>query len=1160
MHYHSTTTPQNGVHSPTGGVMSSGQKRQVSTNSGSTVAPYTLNPFHDVCRPVKMVIDPPGVAGSLSFVDDDAADGPLGSDEVKIRGLSFALNPAILGSNNDSAGLVDCAGVVTSLGSDMKDAFRIGDRVCCWNASAAVASQTRAKGCFVQRLPPSWSFKTGAALPRILSLAYYGLQDCAQVESGQTVLVKGASELLGQAVTLVATLLGLKVVAIVGTDTEKQALLSNSGAQPAHIFYSNDIALPDALLRLTRGAGLDAVLNASSTALPEDLIKSVAPFGTVVDMNGRSLFSPASDRSVKRVSFDATQLFRYRPFLASAAFKSILSLLPDEDIGSVFPLATVSIADALSALQIVESQTQAAKIVLLADDDAIVKIKASTAPKKVFTEFERLARAIANLSVPQEQKRRLLALITISQPSATEPEVADRSTPDHDGASAERHLAAVSSMSEARRVVLDEQLRKLVSLVAISADQVNLHEPLVDLGLDSLIVTDFKDWLGSKLGAEVAMHEVTNAPGLVALAELVAQRSKFVPDGLPEETTLTQASEVETVSRLPKSPTLLTNGAVNGVGSGTVHQDAGMNGNPPFVPNPLPKFPLPEINALCNAFLTGVKAFATPAEFNNTIAACEDFKRAGGPGRLIYDRAAARAADPAIENWEWELQLQRGFLDRRVSLTPFTSFWMGHPFSHQPHSQAERAALLACTVNNFKLKLEAGHVGPVVLNQQELTTAFYPWIFNAVRVPGIPSDAMQRHPNNNYCIVFWRGHAFKLSLSVGSRPATYPELHAAFELLLSQSVARSFVSILTSDNRPSWAKARQQLQRLDHQNAVSIAAIEAAAFTVSLDEAAPENVAERSRQFHLGGESDAANRWHDKSLQFVVCRNGISATLGEHSMLDALTLRPLSDAIGAAITNDAEAGVRAPAAATRAAVMPELLPLKTDATLEALISKVRAQYADTTKDADHAVFLFEGFGSTVLRAQKLSPKSVFQMVIQLAGYSIFGELTPCFESVNQAHYHLGRVDIIQVVNTQVAAFVKAARDPAVDMAERRSLLINATRAHVASVAKAGRNAGWERNLTALRALLNKGEPVPALFEDPIYKRVRPRLMMSNCFETGMLDKGCMWKDPNAIWMHYEVYEECVHFTVVTSAARRATQFCQHLKEATELVKQMIFLE
>jgi hypothetical protein len=241
-------------------------------------------------------------------------------------------------------------------------------------------------------------------------------------------------------------------------------------------------------------------------------------------------------------------------------------------------------------------------------------------------------------------------------------------------------------------------------------------------------------------------------------------------------------------------------------------------------------------------------------------------------------------------------------------------------------------------------------------------------------------------------------------------------------------------------------------------------------------------------------------------------------------MLDALTLSELNDAIATAISSNAQTDVRG-ALPTATAITPVSLPLKTDVTLNAHIDKVRAQYADIVKDAEHIYFLFEGYGSKSLRAQKLPPKSVFQMIVQLAAQSLYGHAPPCFETVNQAHYHLGRLDIIQVVNPQVAAFLSVARDPSVDMSERRALLVNATRAHAASINKAGRNLGWERNLTALRALLKKDEPVPALYEDPVYKRVRPRLLISNCVETGMLETGCMSKDPEAVWSNYEVYDE-----------------------------------
>lgn len=1127
-------TRRNGNHVSIPAGILRAQKSQGTGNRAFTApAGNTSILFHNGMRPLRMIIDTPEAIVSPSFVDDKSLKASLRPDEVEIKALAYAINETdvemMLENRGNTTSIGECAGVITALGSYLEHSFQIGDRVCGWNTNVAFASQTRVKGPFVQKIPDSWSAGMGAALSQNVSISYYGLSDCAQVESGQTVLVHGASSSLGQAVTLVANALGLQTIATVLTEAERQVLMSYNGIKPAHTLYSDDAALPQALLDLTGGAGVNVVFSTSSAALPEDLIKSVAPFGTVINIHGQKAISIPATRAIKYVSFDAGELLRHRPSVASTAFRNALTLLAAEhsDGSGLVPITTLHIADITSSLKAVRGQTHIGKMVLLAGEDTMVQVEQPVPSTTTFAIIEPLVHLVADLDIPQDQKDALFALIaqscTAGSDGSSPTTISATTTPAMSAtissafqgdANSERRLASATSMSEARQVISKAQLQKLASLVALGVDEVGPREPLVGLGLDSMMVIEFGDWIMSEFGADVSAQDILDSVGLEALATVVAQRSTFVRSGLTEEI-------IETLAPGTNKSAANGSGVSNGNKNGSPPTDRAEKREFLFVPNQLPRFPLPDIDALCNAFLTGVKAFATPSELDDTIRAVEDFKQPGSTGRALYDRAAVRAADPDVENWESELQLRRGFLDRRVSLTPCTSFWFGHPLSKRQHSQAERATLLAYTANNFRLRLEAGLVKPVVLNDQELTTAYYPWIFNAVRIPGVGSDEMQRHPNNDYCVVFWRGHAFQLGLCVGNRPATQQELFTAFNLILNQSVARSFVTIFTSDNRRPWAETRWELQQLDTQNATSIAAVEAAAFTISLDEATPMTAVERGRQFHFGGEKDAANRWHDKSLQFVVCRNGASGTLGEHSMLDALTMSELNDAIATAISSQSQPEVCS-AAPT---ITPVPLPLKTDATLNAHIEKVRAQYAATVQGAEHAYFLFEGYGFKSLRAQKMGPKSVFQMIVQLAAQSLYGHTIPCFETVNQAHYHLGRVDIIQVVNPEVAAFLTAARDPSVDMVQCRALLGSATRAHVASINKARRNLGWERNLTALRALLREDEPVPALYGDPVYKRVRPRLLISNCFETGMMEKGCMSKDPEAVWLHYEVYEE-----------------------------------
>lgn len=240
-------------------------------------------------------------------------------------------------------------------------------------------------------------------------------------------------------------------------------------------------------------------------------------------------------------------------------------------------------------------------------------------------------------------------------------------------------------------------------------------------------------------------------------------------------------------------------------------------------------------------------------------------------------------------------------------------------------------------------------------------------------------------------------------------------------------------------------------------------------------------------------------------------------------MLDALTLSQLNDALATAVQNHPPMPNHQPL--TSLGTKPTLLPLTPNEALAAHIEKVRTDYIANTSSAEHAFLTYSNYGATFLRDQKCSPKSVFQMVVQLAALALFNYTPACWETVSVAHFHMGRVEIIQVILPAVAAFLAVANDTTVALSERRRLLLDATRAHAGAVSKANRGQSAERNLSALRVLLREGEETPVLYEDPVYKRARPRKIMSHCFETGMLEKGFLFRDAEAVWVHYEVYDE-----------------------------------
>lgn len=306
-------------------------------------------------------------------------------------------------------------------------------------------------------------------------------------------------------------------------------------------------------------------------------------------------------------------------------------------------------------------------------------------------------------------------------------------------------------------------------------------------------------------------------------------------------------------------------------------------------------------------------------------------------------------------------------------------------------------------------------------------------------------------------------------------------------------------------------------------------AIEAATFVICLDEASPETASERAHHFHFGRGS---NRWNDKSVQFVVCTNGVSGFVGDHSMLDAGTVLGLNRFVtGAIMQYQHELDITSSAAGDISFYIDEK-KLVTSPYIDQQISRVTQDFNVNIKDANHAFFTLSNFGSRICRLSNYPPKSLFQLVVALASKLYFGVIVPLWETVSLGNFYRGRVEINQVITPPVLLFLNASQDLCTPVSERQRLLLDAASSHAASVMRAVRGKGVDRHITSLRQMVKEGEVVPRLFTDPIYARTRPRKIMSHCHETGMAEKGFLLRDPEAIWVHYEVDTERLELEVI----------------------------
>jgi aryl carrier-like protein len=76
-----------------------------------------------------------------------------------------------------------------------------------------------------------------------------------------------------------------------------------------------------------------------------------------------------------------------------------------------------------------------------------------------------------------------------------------------------------------RRELLETLLRaKVARVLATAPDRLDIDRPLLQLGLDSLMAVELRNWIEGELQVSLPVVELMRSPSLSRLAELVAER------------------------------------------------------------------------------------------------------------------------------------------------------------------------------------------------------------------------------------------------------------------------------------------------------------------------------------------------------------------------------------------------------------------------------------------------------------------------------------------------------------------------------------------------------------------------------------------------------------------------------------------------------------
>jgi NADPH:quinone reductase-like Zn-dependent oxidoreductase len=181
--------------------------------------------------------------------------------EYKLALLNFLgrQNPVILG--------FDMAGTVAQVGDNVHD-FQIGDEVMAMGdsnldggwASGGKGGYALARNFLTAHRPPALSQREAAALPMCFLSAYAGLKP--HLNPGDTIYIPGGGGGVGHlAVQMASRALGASIVYSSGGSPASRYLAYASGAR--HVFDHKVDAIPDQIMGLTGGRGVDLVYDAT---------------------------------------------------------------------------------------------------------------------------------------------------------------------------------------------------------------------------------------------------------------------------------------------------------------------------------------------------------------------------------------------------------------------------------------------------------------------------------------------------------------------------------------------------------------------------------------------------------------------------------------------------------------------------------------------------------------------------------------------------------------------------------------------------------------------------------------------------------------------------------------------------------------------------------
>ncbi|CAJ1080266.1 choline O-acetyltransferase-like [Xyrichtys novacula] len=467
----------------------------------------------------------------------------------------------------------------------------------------------------------------------------------------------------------------------------------------------------------------------------------------------------------------------------------------------------------------------------------------------------------------------------------------------------------------------------------------------------------------------------------------------------------------------------------------------------------LPKVPVPPLKQTLDMYLRSIQHLLKEEQFKKTKAVVEKFGASGGLGEILQKKLLERR--DKTNNWVYEYWLEDMYLNNRLALPVNSSPVMVFPkqtFRDQKDALRFSARLIR-GVLEYKALIDARAL-PVDFARGQLAGTplcmeQYYRLFTSYRYPGLKTDTLKVQMNTassvpEHIIVACKNQFFVLDVASNGKQLNEMQIFSQLEKIMKMAENAEErlppLGILTSDGRTEWAQARDVLTK-DQTNRDSLALIESCICLVCLDEPCglePRDTTRALLMLHGGGrEKNGANRWYDKSMQFVVGLDGVCGVVCEHSAFEGIVLVQCSEYVMKYISGSPSK--LASASNVKELAPPRRLLWKCNADIQGLLTAAGDRLQRLVNNLDMDVFKFNTYGKDFIKKQKMSPDAFIQVALQLAFFKCGGRLVPTYESASIRRFQDGRVDNIRSATLEALAFVKSMTDERVTYTDQEKM-------------------------------------------------------------------------------------------------------------------------